>query len=93
MTSHFGISFQSDKSLDEYRELAAIVDRYPFRTVSVYQDLFFQPPWPALLQFAEKTHTPLIGPAVAPAKAPVDSSVTNPPTEPAAGAADEGSDR
>jgi 5,10-methylenetetrahydromethanopterin reductase len=59
-----GIAFQSDKSLAEYRELAAIVDRYDFETVSVYQDLFYQPPWPALLQFAEGTTRPLVGPAV-----------------------------
>lgn len=60
----FAVSFQSDKSIAEYRELAAIVDRYDFEAVSVYQDLFFQPPWPALLQFAELTSTPLVGPAV-----------------------------
>ena len=60
-----GISFQSDKSIAEYRELATIVDRYDFETVSVYQDLFFQPPWPALLQFAEGTTRPLVGAAVA----------------------------
>ena len=59
-----GISFQSDKSLARYRELAAVVDRYDFATVSVYQDLFFQPPWPALFQFAEGTRRPLLGPAV-----------------------------
>jgi 5,10-methylenetetrahydromethanopterin reductase len=59
-----GISFQSDKSLPRYRELAALVDRYDFATVSVYQDLFFQPPWPALLQFGELTRRPLVGPAV-----------------------------
>ena len=59
-----GIAFQSDKTLGEYRELASIVDRYHFATVSVYQDLFFQSPWPALLQFAEHTKRPLLGPAV-----------------------------
>ncbi|MGH9391803.1 MAG: LLM class flavin-dependent oxidoreductase [Vicinamibacteria bacterium] len=59
-----GIAFQSDKTLAEYRELASIVDRYDFATASVYQDLFFQPPWPALLQFAEHTKRPLLGPAV-----------------------------
>ena len=62
--ARFGISFQSDKSLAEYRELAGIVDRYDFHTVSVYQDLFYQPPWPALFQFAELTSAPLVGPAV-----------------------------
>jgi 5,10-methylenetetrahydromethanopterin reductase len=61
---HVGIAFQSDKSLADYRELASIVDRYDFATVSVYQDLFFQSPWPALLQFAEHTKRPLLGPAV-----------------------------
>ena len=59
-----GIAFQSDKTLSEYRELASIVDRYDFATASVYQDLFFQSPWPALLQFAEHTKRPLLGPAV-----------------------------
>jgi len=63
-SGRFGISFQSDKSIAEYRHLAEIVDRYEFRTVSVYQDLFYQPPWPALLQFAELTAGPLVGPAV-----------------------------
>jgi 5,10-methylenetetrahydromethanopterin reductase len=62
--SRVGISFQSDKSLARYRELADVVDRYDFETVSVYQDLFYQPPWPALFQFAERTRTPLLGPAV-----------------------------
>jgi 5,10-methylenetetrahydromethanopterin reductase len=59
-----GIAFQSDKPLSRYRELASLVDRYDFETASVYQDLFFQSPWPALLQFAEHTRRPLLGPAV-----------------------------
>jgi len=64
LTGRVGIAFQSDKTLAEYRELASIVDRYDFATASVYQDLFFQSPWPALLQFAEHTKRPLLGPAV-----------------------------
>lgn len=60
----FAISFQGDKAVAEYRELATIVERHDFQTVSVYQDLFFQPPWPALLQFAEITARALVGPAV-----------------------------
>ncbi|MGH9336835.1 MAG: LLM class flavin-dependent oxidoreductase, partial [Vicinamibacteria bacterium] len=63
-TPAIGIAFQSDKTLAEYRELAAIVDEYDFATASVYQDLFYQPPWPALFQLAESTRRPLIGPAV-----------------------------
>jgi 5,10-methylenetetrahydromethanopterin reductase len=58
-----GIAFQSDKTLAEYRELASMVDRYDFATASVYQDLFYQPPWPALFQLAEHTKRPLLGPA------------------------------
>ncbi len=58
------ISFQSDKSISRYRELASLVARYPFHAISVYQDLFYQPPWPALFQFAEHTREPLVGPAV-----------------------------
>ena len=59
-----GISFQSDTTISEYRELAAIVGRYRFETVSVYQDLFYQPPWPALLQLAERVDHGILGPAV-----------------------------
>lgn len=62
--SRLGIAFQSDKTLSEYRRLADVVSRYDFDTVSVYQDLFYQPPWPALFQFAERTETPLLGAAV-----------------------------
>ncbi|MGI9659336.1 MAG: LLM class flavin-dependent oxidoreductase, partial [Gaiellaceae bacterium] len=56
--------FQGDKSIAEYRALAEIVDTFDFETISVYQDLQFQPPWPALMQFAELTSRPLVGPAV-----------------------------
>jgi len=62
--ARFGISFQGDKSIEEYRALADIVEEFEFATVSVYQDLQFQPPWPALMQFAERTSRPLVGPAV-----------------------------
>ena len=62
--ARFAISFQSDKSIAEYRELAAVVERFDFQAVSVYQDLFFQPPWPALFELAEHTTRPLLGPAV-----------------------------
>lgn len=62
--ARLGVSFQSNKSIAEYRELAAIAGEYDFETVSVYQDLQFQPPWPALMQFAEHTRRSLVGPAV-----------------------------
>lgn len=62
--NRFGISFQSDKSIPEYRALADAVADYPFETASIYQDLLFQPPWPGLFQFAERTSSPLVGCAV-----------------------------
>ena len=61
--AQFAISFQGNKSDDFYQELAKIANNYDFQTISVYQDLFFQPPWPALLQFAKHTNHPLVGPA------------------------------
>ena len=48
----FAIAFQSDKSPAEYREIAAAVDTYLFDTVSVYNDLLFQPALGPLLWMA-----------------------------------------
>lgn len=62
--SRLGISFLADRPYAEYAELAKLVGRYDFETVSVYEDLFFQPAWPALFQFAEHTRSGLVGPAV-----------------------------
>ncbi len=59
-----GISFIADKSLREYGELGSLIDRYDFETISVYEDLLYQPPWPALFQFALHTKRPRLGPAV-----------------------------
>ena len=62
--SRLGIAFQTDKPFAVYAELAELVDRYDFETISVYEDLFYQPAWPALFQFAMHTRTGLIGPSV-----------------------------
>jgi 5,10-methylenetetrahydromethanopterin reductase len=62
--SRLGIAFQTDKPFAEYAELAQLVDRYDFETISVYEDLFYQPAWPALFQFAMHTRRGLIGPSV-----------------------------
>jgi 5,10-methylenetetrahydromethanopterin reductase len=62
--SRLGISFLTDKPYSDYAALGDILDRYDFETISVYEDLFYQPAWPALLQFAQHTKRPLIGPAV-----------------------------
>src|SRR5919199_2685954 len=57
------IAFQSDKALGEYAELGALVEGYGFGTVSVYADLLFQPPLPALLAIAGATRRIRLGPA------------------------------
>ena len=59
-----GISFQSNKRLSDYAELGALVDRYDFENVVVYEDLFFQPCWPALMQLALHTRRVRLGPSV-----------------------------
>ena len=57
------IAFQTDASLAEYAELGRLVDRYDFDALTVYEDLFYQPPWPALVQFAQHTSNVRIGPS------------------------------
>jgi 5,10-methylenetetrahydromethanopterin reductase len=57
------IAFQSDKSPSDYAELGALVEDYGFGTVSVYGDLLFQPPLPALLHIAGATRRIRLGPA------------------------------
>ncbi len=47
----------------DYERLAAGAEYYGFDTVSVYGDLYFQPPVPALLAMARATSTIELGPA------------------------------
>jgi 5,10-methylenetetrahydromethanopterin reductase len=61
--SQLSVAFQSDKRLAEYGELAVIVERYGFGVVSIYGDLMFQPPLPALLAMATATSRIKLGPA------------------------------
>lgn len=57
------VAFQTDKPLSEYGPLAAQVEAYGFDAVSVYNDLYFQPAWPALLEMAKSTNRVRLGPA------------------------------
>lgn len=57
------IALQGDKDLAEYAALGALVEAYGFGTVSVYSDLMFQPPLPALLAIAGATKRIRLGPA------------------------------
>jgi 5,10-methylenetetrahydromethanopterin reductase len=59
-----GISLQSNKRLADYAELGALVDHYDFENLVVYEDLFFQPCWPALMQLALHTRRVKLGPSV-----------------------------
>lgn len=58
------IAFQSDKRLHHYGELAALVERYGFDTITLYEDLGFQPAWQPLHVMAQHTSRVRLGPAV-----------------------------
>ena len=57
------IAFQTDKTPEEYVELAQIAERAGFDTVSAYNDLFFQPAIHPLLLIARATERVRLGPA------------------------------
>ena len=57
------IAFQTDHPLAAYGPLAAAAEGYGFDGVSVYNDLLFQPAWPALFEIARATRRVRIGPA------------------------------
>jgi 5,10-methylenetetrahydromethanopterin reductase len=58
-----GLGFQADKQPSEYERLAAGAEHYGFDVVSVFGDLYFQPPIPALLSMARATSAIALGPA------------------------------
>lgn len=60
---HLSVAFQTDKPLGDYGPLAALAEELGFDGVSVYNDLLFQPAWPALLEIAKATRRVRIGPA------------------------------
>ena len=57
------IAFQSDKTPEEYLELARLAERSGFDVVSVYHDLLFQPAVYPLLLMAQVTERVRLGPA------------------------------
>ena len=64
MTSReVSIAFQSDKTPDEYVELARLAERAGFDVVSVYHDLLYQPAIYPLLLMAQATERVRLGPA------------------------------
>jgi 5,10-methylenetetrahydromethanopterin reductase len=58
-----GIAFQTDKPPGSYGQLAAAAEAYGFDVVSVFGDLLYQPPLPALLEMARATNRVRLGPA------------------------------
>ena len=61
--AEIGIAFQTDKPPGRYGELAAAAEAYGFDVVSVFADLLYQPPLPALLEMARATSRVRLGAA------------------------------
>ena len=61
---HLSIAFQGNKRLGEYAELAELVERYSFDTITLYEDLMFQPAWQPLHVMAQHTRRMRLGVAV-----------------------------
>jgi len=58
-----GVAFQTDKPPGRYGVLAAAAEGYGFDVVSVFADLLYQPPLPALLEMARATSRVRLGAA------------------------------
>ena len=63
MDAEFGIAFQTDKPPGAYAPLAAAAEAHGFDVVSVFADLLYQPPLPALLEMARATSRVRLGAA------------------------------
>jgi 5,10-methylenetetrahydromethanopterin reductase len=59
--AEIGIAFQTDKPAGMYGTLAAAAEAYGFDVVSVFADLMYQPPLPALLEMARATSRVRLG--------------------------------
>ena len=59
----FGLGLQSDKQPGVYATLARQAEADGFDVISVFNDLFFQPALPALLEIAQATERVRVGPA------------------------------
>jgi 5,10-methylenetetrahydromethanopterin reductase len=61
--SELGLAWQTDKPAGRYGELAATAEAWGFDVVSVFADLLYQPPLPALLEMARATSRVRLGAA------------------------------
>jgi 5,10-methylenetetrahydromethanopterin reductase len=62
MSFELGLGLQSDRPLAEYGPLAATAEAAGFASICVFNDLWFQPPLPALLEIARATSQVRLGP-------------------------------
>jgi len=58
-----GIGLQTDKLPGEYTQLARIAERGGFDVITTFNDLWYQPALPALLEIAQATERVRIGPS------------------------------
>jgi 5,10-methylenetetrahydromethanopterin reductase len=58
-----GLGLQTDKRPGEYAALARLAEQAGFAVVTAYNDLWFQPPLPALLEIAAATTRVRVGPS------------------------------
>ncbi len=63
MSARVSLGFQSDKTLAGYERLAVAAEGYGFDALSVYGDLWFQPPIVALMAMARVTERVQLGAA------------------------------
>jgi 5,10-methylenetetrahydromethanopterin reductase len=63
VTRELGLGLQSDKRPGDYAALARVAEDAGFDVVTVFQDLFFQPSLPALLEIAQATKRVRVGAA------------------------------
>ena len=58
-----GLGLQTNKRPGEYAALARLAEDAGFAVVTAYNDLWFQPPLPALLEIAAATTRVRVGPS------------------------------
>jgi 5,10-methylenetetrahydromethanopterin reductase len=61
--SELGLALQTDKRPGEYAQLARLAEDAGFAVVTTYNDLWFQPTLPALLEIAAATRRVRVGPS------------------------------
>ena len=57
-----GLALQTDKAVGTYAALARTAEDGGFDVVTTFNDLWFQPALPALLEIAHATHRVRVGP-------------------------------